>query len=163
MSYRLQGAPKKRKDLCSLCSVEAEDVSHFILRCPKFATEWDRFLSNASVYMSNNELCTDALKSNVILNLRCPPECIPLCCEYVNTIYKKRKSCLIWVDYDFSGHHIYIYIHIYICCMGITIFLKVLINQILHETRFIVVSWHCIFPVLFLCMCVSLLLFLCHW
>ena len=86
---------QKRKDLCPLCSVEAEDVSHFILRCPEFATERDRFLSNASVYMSNNELSTDASKLNVILNLRCPPECIPLCCEYVNTIYKKRECSLI--------------------------------------------------------------------
>ena len=103
-----RGSKKIRKDICPLCSVEAEDVSHFILRCPEFATKRDRFLSNASVYMSNNELSTDASKLNVILNLRCPIECIPLCCEYVNTIYKKREYFLIWVDYDFSDHHIHI-------------------------------------------------------
>ena len=141
---------QKRKDLCPLCSVEAEDVSHFILRCHEFATERDRFLSNASVYMSNNELSTDASKLNVILNLRCPPECIPLCCEYVNTIYKKRECSLIWVDYDLLLWPSYI--HVY--CMWIIILLKVLINHILHETRFIVVPCHRIFHVLLLCMCV---------
>ena len=34
------------------------------------------------------------------------------------------------------------------------VLLKVLINHILHETRFIVVPCHCIFHVLLLCMCV---------
>ena len=29
---------KKRKDLCPLCSDEAEDVYRFVLRCPEFAT-----------------------------------------------------------------------------------------------------------------------------
>ena len=156
MSYRLQGAPKKRKDLCPLCSVEAEDVSHFILRCPEFATERDRFLSNASVYMSNNELSTDASRLNVILNLRCPPECIPLCCEYVNTIYKKRECSFIWVDYDFSDHHIY--------CMWIIILLKGV-----DKSYF---AWDPIYSramslhipcITFMYVCVSLFLFLCHW
>ena len=42
---------------------------------------------------------------------------------------------------------------IYIVC-ELSYCLKVLINHILHETRFIVVPCHCVFHVLLLCMCV---------
>ena len=142
MSYRLQGAPKNEKT-SALYALSKQRMYLILYFDVLNLQQRNRLLSNASVYMSNFELSTDASNLNVILNLRCPPECIPLCCEYVKTIYKKRESYLICVDYDF-------FIHIY--CMWIIILLKVSIKHILHETRFIVVPWHCIFNVLLLWM-----------
>ena len=154
MSSRLQGVInfKSQKNLCPLCSVEAEDVSHFILRCPKFATEQDRIFSNASVYMSNNELHTDASKSNFILNLWCSPECILLCCEYISTIYKKRELYLFWVN--FPGHHEYVY-----DCIWMIILLKVLINHIyLYETQSKIVAYSLSYFCVYVCFIIFVLM-----
>ena len=153
MSNRLQGAHKNENTSALYARSKKEMYLSLYHDFLKFATEWGRLLSNVSVYMSNNELRTDASKLNVILNLRCLPECIPLCCEYANTIYKKRESYLIWEVFWFFRPS-YEYIHVYILHVNYRFAFNVLINHILHETRFIVVPCNCIFPVLFLCMCV---------
>ena len=84
---------KQVLDMCPLCNNESETVKHFITKCSYFKTEREAFLNIIKPYI-DKDTWTDDTMLNFILNLDCPPECIGICCKYLEKIYKKRENVL---------------------------------------------------------------------
>ena len=88
-------ASKKQSQMCPLCNTEPKTVSHFILRCPYFSAERNKFYDCINPYSPNFSLNNASTKLSYILDLRCPPESIRYCCKYIETIYIRRERAVL--------------------------------------------------------------------
>ena len=89
-------ASKKQYETCPLCQSEPETVNHFILRCPFFQTERCHFFDCVKNFSPHLSMKSDLQKLAYILDLRCPPESIRVCCKYIYKVYTRRERCVIW-------------------------------------------------------------------
>ena len=89
-------AIKKQYETCPLCQSEPETVNHFILRCPFFQTERCHFFDCVKNFSPHLSMKSDLPKLAYILDLRCPPESIRVCCKYIYKVYTRRERCVIW-------------------------------------------------------------------
>ena len=89
-------ASKKQYETCPLCQSQPETVTHFILRCPFFQTERCHFFDYVNNFSPHLSMKSDLQKLAYILDLRCPPESIRVCCKYIYKVYTRRERCVVW-------------------------------------------------------------------
>ena len=78
---------------CKNCSADIKETpEHFLLNCGKFISQREQFyekISNLDVQFNS---MTNTCRLKYILDLKCPDECINICCKYVIILYKTREK-----------------------------------------------------------------------
>ena len=85
-----KGQLDRQQDLCPLCRVEPESVSHFILKCDRNSAIRTHFFDMISAKDISFALKSDQNKLKYFLNIECPNELLGICCNFLGAIYKQR-------------------------------------------------------------------------
>ena len=79
--------------ICKNCSLNSmETPEHFLLHCDKFHSERQKAYDNISDIDTGFNLMDSNRRMKYILDLRCPGECVNICCRYVTNLYRTREK-----------------------------------------------------------------------
>ena len=78
---------------CKTCSGDIKETpEHFLLYCDRYNSQREDLYEQISNLDINFGSMNDNRKLNYIIDLKCPSECISICCKFVTNIYKSREN-----------------------------------------------------------------------